>query len=245
MTQRIFLRPYRAAHSRFKGVGVKKGSKNGKWFAAIHLERGCTYIGMFDTEEQAAWAYDKAALEHFGPQAYLNFRDGGKGIETCPEQNLAKIRVLRGEVFIVDLEDAERVSKHDWNLSAGLIHTWVGRRLVWLHEFLLGKIKPNTFVHLNGDRHDYRRANLAIVPLMLQCGRHRKMAGTSSRFKGVRKQRGKWQAGISSKGKRYYLGVFSEEEEAARAYDQAARRIFGFCAAVNFPQEGEVGCLAA
>ena len=245
MTQTVFHRPYRSAHSRFKGVGIKKRSKDEKWFAAIYIKGRCTYLGMFDTEEQAAWAYDKAALEHFGPRAYLNFRDGGKGIETCPEENLARIRVLRGEVFIVDMEDAEHVSNHDWNLSAGLIHTWIAGSLVWLHEFLLGKMKPNTFIHLNGDRHDYRRSNLAVVPLTLQTGRRRKMAGTASRFKGVQKSRGKWQASISSRGKSHYLGVFSKEEDAARAYDEAARRIFGFCAAVNFPVEGEVGCLAA
>jgi hypothetical protein len=245
MTQTLFLRPYRKSRSRFKGVGIKKGSKKGKWFAAIYLEGRCTYLGMFDTEEQAAWAYDKAALEHFGPQAYLNFRDGGKRIEICPEENLARVWMLRGEVFIVDMEDAERVSKHDWTLNGLLIKSKVDGRNISLHEFLLGKMKPNTFIHLNADRSDYRRANLAIVPITLHCGRHRKMAGTISRFKGLKKKGSKWQARIHSRGTTYFLGSFSEEEEAARAFDQAARRIYGRFAALNFPEEGEVGCRAA
>jgi hypothetical protein len=245
MTQTVFLRPYRTSRSRFKGVGLKKGSKKGKWFAAIYIESRCTHLGTFDTEEQAAWAYDKAALEHFGPQAYLNFRDGGKGIETCPEENIARIGTLRGEVFIIDMEDAERVSKYDWTLNGGLITARIDGRSVYLHEFLLGKVKPNTFIHLNADRRNYRRANLAIVPYTLHSGRHRKMAGTISRFKGLKKKGSKWQARIRSRGTEYYLGSFSEEEEAARAFDRAARRIYGFCAAVNLPEEGEIGCRAA
>jgi hypothetical protein len=245
MTQTVFLRPFRKAKSRFKGVSFRKG----KWRAAIYIESRSTDLGLFETEEQAAWAYDKAALKHFGAQAYLNFRDGGKRIEICPEEKLARIGTSTGEAFLVDMEDAESVSKHYWHPNKTIISTRIDGVDIALHEFLLGKMqKPNTFVNLNGDRFDYRRANLTVVPRCLQAGRHRKILRTSSRFKGVRRMdRGHqyWQASISSKGKRYILGQFNYEEEAALAYDKAARQFFGRYAAVNFPGDGEVGCLAA
>ena len=64
------------------------------------------------------------------------------------------------------------------------------------------------------------------------------MAGHSSKFKGVTK-RGKasWEAQIElGKRKAKYLGAFSSEEDAARAYDAAARTYFGEFAYQNFPE---------
>ncbi len=245
MTQTVFLRPFRKARSRFKGVSLHKG----KWRAMIYIESRCTNLGTFETEEQAAWAYDKAALLQFGAQAYLNFRDAGKRIEICPEEKFARIGISNGETFLVDMEDAESVSKHYWHTNRTLISTRIDGVEFALHEFLLGRMKkPDTFVNLNGDRRDYRRANLAIAPRCLQAGRHRKIRCGLSRFKGVRRMgraRQYWRASISSKGKRHILGQFDSEEEAALAYDQAARQLFGRYAALNFPGDGEVGCLAA
>jgi len=66
-----------------------------------------------------------------------------------------------------------------------------------------------------------------------------KCKGRSSRFKGVswHKQCRKWKALIQSKGKQNYLGVFGIEADAARAYDEAAVKMFGEGAYLNFPQK--------
>ena len=44
---------------------------------------------------------------------------------------------------------------------------------------------------------------------------------------------------MGGNGKRKNLGYFLNESEAAQAYDNAARELFGDFAALNFPKTGE------
>ncbi|CAN0125518.1 unnamed protein product, partial [Ectocarpus sp. 12 AP-2014] len=59
--------------SRFKGVCITRA---GKWRAVIYIGRKQKYLGVFDSEFDAARAYDAAALQHFAEGAKLNFPDG-------------------------------------------------------------------------------------------------------------------------------------------------------------------------
>jgi hypothetical protein len=65
------------------------------------------------------------------------------------------------------------------------------------------------------------------------------MRKTSSKYGGVSwvKRRHKWNAQITLDGKSHHIGSFAaeEEEEAARAYDKAARAHHGEKAHLNFP----------
>lgn len=57
--------------NRFKGV-IQSG-KSGKWIARIGVNKKKYIIGRFDSEVDAALAYDAAAIKHFGEFACLNF----------------------------------------------------------------------------------------------------------------------------------------------------------------------------
>ena len=68
--QRNMLRP-RNNTSGYKGVSYATNVK--KWHAYIRSGRKRVNIGWFETAEEAAQAYDQAAVEHFGEFSQLNF----------------------------------------------------------------------------------------------------------------------------------------------------------------------------
>lgn len=64
-------RPRRGGSSRFRGVTWR--SSRGRWDAVISLDGRNRYLGTFLVEEDAARAYDAAALAALGPGPYINF----------------------------------------------------------------------------------------------------------------------------------------------------------------------------
>ena len=66
-----------------------------------------------------------------------------------------------------------------------------------------------------------------------------------SKYRGVCRNRDKWQAVIWVQGKRKYLGTFKDEELAAKAYDAAAIEYRGARASLNFPTPGSENSRAA
>jgi hypothetical protein len=59
----------RDTDSGYRGVAMSRD----KWRAYIHVDREQVYLGRFATKEEAALAYDRAALRLFGPNAHVNF----------------------------------------------------------------------------------------------------------------------------------------------------------------------------
>ncbi len=232
-------RPVRNKPSRFKGVYL---TENKRWQAILNTGKQYLRLGTFDTEEEAAIAYDRAALQHRGPDTFLNFRDLGRITDPIIEADSALIPLKNGKYFRIDKADLDAVSRYYWH-GTNTIRGANGRNdSIALHSLLLGHV-PSTHrvVHVNGDRYDYRRANLMIVPRVLHQGMSRKIAGAKhSRYKGVKRRNATtWHARFLGK----HIGAFPTEEEAARAYDDAARKRYGALAALNFPLPGERSCL--
>ena len=66
-------KPHKNSSSKYKGVYWSK--RENKWIAQIVINKKNKYIGRYQDEKEAALAYDKAAREHFGEYAKLNFEE--------------------------------------------------------------------------------------------------------------------------------------------------------------------------
>ena len=234
-------RPCRNAVSRFKGVGRTKN----RWRATIVINKCKFNLGSYVNEEDAARAYDEAAALLLGPEAFQNLRDLQSRTEPIVDGAQTRIPLMDGTYVLIDTEDLPRVGAYYWCRHENVISTKENGHFITLHSLLLGKVaRGHSFVNLNGDRSDYRKANLAIIPLTLRAGRSRKQqSDCTSTYKGVCFKDGVWHATIGKGGRRIELGTFNNEIDAARTYDEAARRQYGMFAALNFPREGEVSCL--
>ena len=86
-----------------------------------------------------------------------------------------------------------------------------------------------------------QRANLREVTHSQNHQNQPSGATGASRYKGVcwHKQMGKWRAYIVLNYKQRSLGLYTNETEAALAYDRAAREMFGEYACLNFPDLAE------
>jgi hypothetical protein len=95
---------------------------------------------------------------------------------------------------------------------------YLAHRIIW--EMHNGKIADGLQInHKNHDRADNSLENLELLTPSENYRGRRKFVNSSSAYKGVHwhKRRGKWQANVRLNGKHAYLGMFSDEKEAAKA----------------------------
>jgi len=81
--------------------------------------------------------------------------------------------------------------------------------------------------------HDDNSGPLRLVTHQQNQFYRRARKGSRSKHKGVTFVKGKWRAGITKDGVNTTLGHFDAEEEAAAAYNIAARKLFGEFALLN------------
>ncbi len=165
---------------------------------------------------------------------------------------MKEIKLSRGAVALVDDEDFEHLSKHKWSLVPGNRGTayaaaqiknaqgeWRFRRM---HRFIMGSKDPALYIdHRNGNGLDNRKENLRVAT-PLENGRNRTRAlKNKTGFRGVQPRLGGgkcFQAVIRVNHKLICLGSYDTAEDAARAYDKAAKQHFqDFCGFLNFPDE--------
>jgi hypothetical protein len=159
-----------------------------------------------------------------------------------------RIPLTQGKFAIVDPEDYEKLSKYKWHINTGR-GTFYAARCQWdrkekktksvkMHREIM-KIADGLYVdHINGNGLDNRKVNLRAVTMLENSWNMQKIRRKCwSRYKGVtwNKREKRWVAQVMARGKINFLGGFDVEREAAKAYDEAAKKCHGEYARLNFP----------
>jgi len=150
---------------------------------------------------------------------------------------------IKGEKFLFDDIDYDFIKEHTWYLdNKGYAMTTINSKKYSLHRLLLNLTDSKIEVdHKNKIRHDNRRDNLRVCNSQKNKWNKDKIKKpTSSKYIGVHLnvKNGKWIANIKyEKRKQKHLGEFSNEIDAAKAYDKICYELRKDYAVLNFPED--------
>ena len=152
------------------------------------------------------------------------------------------IPLTQGKFAIVDDEDFDIVNKYNWHISHPRKNGYYARayigdgKYVYMHRIVM-KAKTGQYLdHINRNGLDNRKCNLRFATYSQNAQNRFKRVGVTSKYKGVSfyKNCKRWRAEIHLNYKKYQIGYFGNEIEAAKAYDIKAKELFGEFARTNF-----------
>lgn len=153
---------------------------------------------------------------------------------------MKRLPLTKGKFALIDEEDYERVKQWKWSLHSGGYAQRGGsvngkKKLFYLHRFILNAAVGSEIDHINGNKLDNRKANLRLCNHSQNLWNTRKSKQNKSGYKGVSwdKRNRRFLVRIRNGKDNLYLGSFKDVIEAARTWNEAAKRYHGEFARLN------------
>jgi hypothetical protein len=161
---------------------------------------------------------------------------------------MKEIPLTQGKVALVDDGDYDYLSQWEWYANKGGNTFYAKRNIsirgkqtqIKMHRVIL-QVKEEDYVdHKDHNGLNNQRYNIRVSSRDGNEHNRGKRSNNTTGYKGVvqdkRRVSTTYEARITVNGERVYLGRFAAVEEAARAYDEAAKKLHGEFACLNFPE---------
>jgi len=150
------------------------------------------------------------------------------------------IKLSGGYVALVDDGDFDNLNKYKWYAQVAKYVNYargtVDKKPVMMHRFIMGVTDPSICVdHRDGDGLNNQRSNLRIATKSQNNTNRLRYKNLTGKYRGVSwsKQNGNWRAQIRLNTKKINLGGYDNQEDAAKAYNEAAIKYHGDFAIIN------------
>jgi hypothetical protein len=156
-----------------------------------------------------------------------------------------EIPLTQGKVALVDDADFEYLNQWTWSAKKHRktfyavrypSRRYGKRNFIFMHRLIMNTPDDMETDHVDRDGLNNQRHNLRICTRAQNSHNIGKLSTNTSGYKGVCKDRASWKARLIKNGKYVLNKCFYTAEEAARAYDKAAKEHFGEFAFLNFPE---------
>jgi hypothetical protein len=160
-----------------------------------------------------------------------------------------QIPLTKGHVAIIDAEDAPKVNGLSWYalVSASSEQIYAATRdkrvrgksaILLMHRLITDAPVGMMVDHENRNGLDNRKGNLRVCTQSQNMANQKRRSIGSSAYKGVSwsKWMNRWKACVQFNYRIVHIGYFSDEIDAAKAYDSKARELFGEYARCNFEE---------
>lgn len=146
------------------------------------------------------------------------------------------IQLTQGYTAQVDDSDFEWLSKHSWKYSEGyaIRYDFANKKTIYMHRIIIDTPDGMHTDHITGDTLNNQRSNLRTCTNSQNQANRGLSKNNTSGFKGVSRDGKKWRAVIMVGNKYIRLSCHDTPEQAARVYDEAAKKYFGEFAKLNF-----------
>jgi hypothetical protein len=153
---------------------------------------------------------------------------------------MKEIKLTKGQICIVDDADFEYLNQFKWHAIKRHSTYYAYRtRGIAMHRQILGLTNTFTYTdHIDGNGLNNQRNNLRVATPAQNSSNRRSYSGSTSKYLGVSWGPGSnsWVARIGKHGEYKHIGCFKTQEEAALAYNNAAKEVHGEFANLNIIQ---------